>query len=595
MDSKIKVLYVEDEVTTQKFVEILLDDSAINNITTASDGKEALALYKQEIFDLVITDIMMPKMNGFELTKEIYKLNKNQVIIFLTAVDSKEDMIKIIQLGVKFFIEKPIDAQIFSSVLQNSIEFIKRNRQNALTNSLLEQYKSLIDSSSIVSKTDLKGNITYVNDNFCKVSGYSKEELLRKNHNIVRHPDMKQAIFKDLWHDIKNLKKTWQGVIKNQKKNGSHYWVQTTISPVLDTFGDIIEFVALRNDITTEQDYKLSLEKDLNIVTDQVFYNEQYEYGISTMVPIIKTDIDNKINSINEAFSRLSGYSIEDLKGINCSILRDEKHKLNRDCEEVAKEVKANKTVRKVFTNVDSNSNKYITDIFFYPIVDKDSNVVEIMQIMHDVTEIHQLNEDIINTQKEVVFTMGAIGETRSKETGLHVKRVAEYSYLLAKLSGLSEEDAQLLRQSSPMHDIGKVGIADSILNKPGKLTHEEFEIMKSHAELGYQMLRYSNKPILEASATIAYSHHEKWDGSGYPLQLVGKDIPIFGRITAVADVFDALGHDRCYKKAWEIDDILKLFKEQRGKHFDPILIDLFFNNLEKFLDIKNNLKDLSQ
>ncbi len=208
---------------------------------------------------------------------------------------------------------------------------------------------------------------------------------------------------------------------------------------------------------------------------------------------------------------------------------------------------------------------------------------------MHDISEIVHLNDEIEETQKEVVFKMGAIGETRSKETGLHVKRVAQYSYLLAKLSGLSEEEAVLLKQASPMHDIGKVGISDSILNKPGKLTTEEFDVMKTHAQIGYEMLKDSQRDILRASAEVAYTHHEKYNGSGYPRGLKGERIPIYGRITAIADVFDALGHDRVYKKAWELDKILDPFKEERGNHFDSNLGDLFFNNLNKFLQIKDS------
>jgi response regulator RpfG family c-di-GMP phosphodiesterase len=184
------------------------------------------------------------------------------------------------------------------------------------------------------------------------------------------------------------------------------------------------------------------------------------------------------------------------------------------------------------------------------------------------------------------------IGETRSQETGLHVKRVSEYSYLLAKLIGLSEEEATLLKEASPMHDIGKVGIPDHILNKPGKLTPEEFDIMKTHAELGYEMLKYSEREILKASAVVAYTHHEKWDGSGYPKRLRGEEIPIYGRITAIADVFDALGHDRVYKKAWPLENILALFKEERGKHFDPNMIDLLFDHLDQFLSIRDRMQD---
>jgi len=197
------------------------------------------------------------------------------------------------------------------------------------------------------------------------------------------------------------------------------------------------------------------------------------------------------------------------------------------------------------------------------------------------------------DTQKEVVLAMGTIGELRSKETGNHVKRVALYSYMLARKYGLSAKESALLKQASPMHDIGKVGIADAILNAPRKLTIEEFEVMKTHASLGYDMLKSSNKPILQAAAIVANEHHEKYDGSGYPNRTVGEEIHIYGRITAVADVFDALGSERVYKKAWELEKILELFKDESGKHFDPKLVELFLNNLDTFLKIRDRFKDL--
>ena len=209
-----------------------------------------------------------------------------------------------------------------------------------------------------------------------------------------------------------------------------------------------------------------------------------------------------------------------------------------------------------------------------------------------DITQVLQAEEEVLNTQKEVVYAMGAIGETRSKETGNHVKRVALYSKLLALLYGLDKEQAELLKLASPMHDIGKVGIEDKILNKPGKLTPDEFEVMKTHAKLGYEMLKNSEKPILKAASIVAHEHHEKWDGSGYPKGLKGEDIHIFGRITAVADVFDALGSDRVYKKAWELDRIFELFKDQSGKHFDPNLVKIFFDNFDKFDEIRQKFKD---
>jgi len=203
-----------------------------------------------------------------------------------------------------------------------------------------------------------------------------------------------------------------------------------------------------------------------------------------------------------------------------------------------------------------------------------------------------QLGQEIVDTQREVVFTMGAIGESRSKETGNHVKRVSEYSELMALLYGLDSEEAELLKQASPMHDIGKIAIPDAILKKPGRFDVEEREIMNTHAELGYQMIKNSERPLLKAASIVAYQHHEKWNGTGYPQGLKAEDIHIYGRITAIADVFDALGSDRVYKKAWSDERIFKLLEEERGEHFDPHLVDLFFDNRDKFLAIRDKFQD---
>ncbi len=206
--------------------------------------------------------------------------------------------------------------------------------------------------------------------------------------------------------------------------------------------------------------------------------------------------------------------------------------------------------------------------------------------------EVEALQKEIADTQSEVIYTMGIMGESRSKETGNHVKRVAEYSYLFALYYGLPKKECEMLREASPMHDIGKVSIADAVLNKPAKFNAVERKIMDTHATLGYEMLKYSKRPLLQTAAIVAYEHHEKFDGSGYPRGLAGEEIHIYGRITAIADVFDALGTDRVYKEAWSNEEIFKLFHEERNRHFDAKLVDIFFENVEEFLTIRDTFID---
>lgn len=197
------------------------------------------------------------------------------------------------------------------------------------------------------------------------------------------------------------------------------------------------------------------------------------------------------------------------------------------------------------------------------------------------------LNKEIIDTQKELIETLGETVERRSKEASHHVRRVAKISYELAIKYGLDEKEAIIIRNASPMHDVGKIGIPDSILLKPGKLDEDEMEIMKTHAQIGRDILAHSKKDVLKAASIIAYEHHEKWDGSGYPNALKGEEIHIYGRITALADVFDALLHKRCYKEPWSLENTLKLINEQKGKHFDPKLVDILFENIETFKKIE--------
>lgn len=202
------------------------------------------------------------------------------------------------------------------------------------------------------------------------------------------------------------------------------------------------------------------------------------------------------------------------------------------------------------------------------------------------------LSQVVIDTQKETLFALGEIIESRSKETANHIRRVAEYSRLLAQFSGMGEREQQQILHASPMHDAGKIAIPDSILNKPGKLTNEEFSTMKEHARLGWQMLKSSPLGILQHAAKIALQHHEKWNGKGYPDSLQKEEICIFARMVALADVFDALGSDRCYKKAWPLEKVLVLIQEERGEHFDPQLVDIFFANLGAFLTIRERFPD---
>lgn len=206
--------------------------------------------------------------------------------------------------------------------------------------------------------------------------------------------------------------------------------------------------------------------------------------------------------------------------------------------------------------------------------------------------EVRKATAKIKEQERETIFCLAKAAEYRDPETGAHIQRMAHYSKHIARVMGLTVQQQDALLEAAPMHDIGKVGIADAILLKPGKLSPAEFELMKQHAVIGYELLSNSSSPLLKVAAEIAHTHHEKFDGSGYPRGLAGEDIPLFGRIVAVADVFDALTSERPYKRAWSIEDATEFLRSGSGKHFDPVCIEAFFSDFDEILAIKNTFID---
>lgn len=210
----------------------------------------------------------------------------------------------------------------------------------------------------------------------------------------------------------------------------------------------------------------------------------------------------------------------------------------------------------------------------------------------HLAALVEEQTREIRGREKELIFRMSRAAEFRDPETGAHIQRMAYYSQAIALGLGLDDAVQKLILEAAPMHDVGKIGIPDYILLKPGKLTPEEFEVMKGHTRLGHELLKDSGSETLRAGAQIAISHHEKYDGSGYPRGLKGHDIPIFGRIVAVADVFDALTSERPYKKAWSLDEARHFLEEGRGKHFDPLCVEALLATWDVVLDIRERFQD---
>jgi len=203
--------------------------------------------------------------------------------------------------------------------------------------------------------------------------------------------------------------------------------------------------------------------------------------------------------------------------------------------------------------------------------------------VMRNIRMAEELKKSRIETVKKFVKA----SEYHDTDTGGHIERMSRYSVLLYRELGFDDSSCEVMRLASMLHDVGKISTPDAVLKKPGRLTPEEFEIMKLHTVKGYEVLRGADSPFLDMGATIAYTHHEKWDGSGYPRKLKGEDIPPEGRVVALADVFDALCSRRVYKESWPIDKVFEELRNCSGSHFDPQIVEIFFDNLDEILEIK--------
>ncbi len=586
--SDLTVLYVEDDSETREEL-ILVLQNWFKHFYVAQDGQEGLALYHEHHPDIVISDIQMPKMNGLSMSADIKHSNPNQEIVILSAYNDVEYLFRALELGIKHYITKPISIE---RLLEKLLEIKQQMSLQAAVkykSKLLEQYKLLVDEKAIVAKIDLDGKISYVNSQFSLISGYSEEELIGQHYTFTCPTDGQGTTLQELKNGLLTNKK-WQGVLKKTSKFGTQFIVDTTVVAIIDSNNQLEEYVALMVDMTEVyekfQRLSLNLKQDLK---SQQHYLKQYEHAIELGTSLCVLDTNGKIVSANQNFSSTLNCKTEDLIGLPfSSLVQDCKDFKDRILGTVQKQGFSSRVIRiAAKPGYERTLSTVIVGIH-----DEAGGLRSLMSLSQDISDSVKLNNDIIETQKELIYVMGEVVENRSEETGLHIKRVAQISGLLAEKYGLSYDHAQMIKVASPMHDIGKIGIPDGILHKPGKLSKEEFRTMQSHTDLGYSMLNKMDRPLIKMAATIAHEHHEYYNGEGYPLGLKGSQIAIEARIVGLVDVFDALGSERCYKHAWTDEQIIEYLISRKGTQFDPELVDLFLENLEQIFAVRNQLLD---
>ena len=347
---QLNVLFVEDDQHAREIITMILEDM-FAGVVSAVDGVDAFEKFQKNSFDIVISDINMPRMNGLKLFKKIKEIDQNVSLVFLTAHNEDSYFLESIKIGVNGYLLKPIDIEQLTKTLMRitqKYKYMKESQENIL---LLKEYQEAVNQSCIVSKTDVKGIITFVNDSFCQISGYSQEELIGKNHNIIRHPDMPKLVFQELWNIIKNKKKSWKGVIKNRAKSGKTYYTDSLVMPILDKNNEVIEYISIRHDVTAVMNPAKQLAEAVHS-----------QKSILTYVKIAKFEIleefyDNETlekiqkNVKNYLFERFQNMNVENIYQLgegNYGVLLDKKRnnnpqKLFEDIQDVQKTIQDDK------------------------------------------------------------------------------------------------------------------------------------------------------------------------------------------------------------------------------------------------------------
>jgi len=256
---KLKLLYVEDNAQARESKLMILEDF-FDEIVVATDGEDGYKKFQDNQIDIIITDINMPRLNGLDMAQKIKETDSCVPILVLSAYNDPEYFTKSIKIGIDGYLLKPIDMNQFLGLLKKVINRLHLEEEVSNNIHFLRQYQDATNHSSIVSKTDTRGNITYANNDFCKISEYSVEELIGQNHNIVRHPHNPETLYSEMWATLNKKKKIWKGLIRNMSKSGKSYYVKTTIQPILDASGKIVEYIALRDDVTDIMNPKKQLQ-----------------------------------------------------------------------------------------------------------------------------------------------------------------------------------------------------------------------------------------------------------------------------------------------------------------------------------------------
>ena len=585
----LSLLYVEDDSATREELAMILEPW-VRELHVASDGQSGLDLFKQKRPDLVVTDIQLPRLSGLAMGGEIRRLVPGQPIIVLSAYNDVDYLFRALELGIDQYITKPVNVDRLLHKLANTGRNIQTQKELKRNQVMLEQYKMLVDESAIVYRLDTSGYVTYVNSRMCEISGYSKQELLGLHFSKLRAEDHSNQSNTG-YFELAKAGSKWTGILFNRTFSGGRYVVESSLIPIRNELGDVLEIVSLDVDITSLYRQYESLLDELNksaaSMEEQRHTLGEYKHALEQGNCICVVDHEYRISNVNEPFERLLGYMPEELKG---RLLTAVAPAMTREfCVTSAVETELGSFAKRIVRFRAHDGQELQINVGCVGVHDLQGELESTFVICQDITETLRINRDMLESQRELLYTMGNVVDNRNHVTTQHVRHVSQVSRFLAIQMGLDMDTAEMIEIAAPMHDIGKVGIRDAILNNVEKLSDAEFDEMKQHASIGHTILGKADRPLIAMAATIAHQHHERFDGNGYPDGLKGEQIHIAARIVAIADVMDALLSSRAYKPAWSEARVKDYFREQRGCQFDPDLVDALLEHWEQITALRSN------
>jgi PAS domain S-box-containing protein len=571
------VLVVDDNAGKRLAVRQMLAPLR-HAVVEADSGRAAVLAVTQQSFAVILMDVSMPILDGYQTAKLIRERTESAStpIIFLTAYGRDEtETASAYASGAVDFIFTPVLAAVLRAKVAAFIHLFVQSRELQRSLESITALNGALHDSEAHARAVLQnvadgivtagetGLIESFNRSAQRLFGYKEFEVIGQPLRRVIAPNA---------DDAASELATTEAV--GRRKDGSCFPMEINTSLVnigerMLTIGCIRDISARNEQVERERERQNTLRRDA--LRDRLAFEAAPIGGIITAR-------DGTIERVNQAMCDMTGYTADELIGTPCSELAHQDERQHGSVVVDALLSGRSDTERFDQRYLHRSGRIIEARVALTTIRDEHDEVAQLFGQIEDVTEARRTSRELEEAQFEMLTRLAAAAEFRDDDTGQHTRRVGDLSVTIAQHLELPEAEIELIRLAAPLHDLGKIAIPDAILGKPGELTVEEYDRMKAHTTIGAEMLGGSPFALLQMAEQIALTHHEKWDGSGYPGGLAGGAIPIAGRIVAVADVFDALTHSRPYKAAWSTADAIAEIESQSGRHFDPRVLEAFLS-----------------